>query len=280
MPFTRRRFIGHSAAALTSAAFFPSVAQTTGEDRIRVGAYVVGLEAAKQAGLNGVQIGIDSVADVLDLSKAETRTKYKEQMRATGLPICSFSIAPFCRFPLATDARGALWLRQCVDAAKDLGVTNILVPFFGEADLQVDKQIKKDEFASVVRRLREAAPCAKDAGVTLAVENMLSAEQNLQLLDAVGHESVSIYYDVYNTGKTQKYDSPAEIRRLKGHITQVHYKNGSAYLDEDRPYFEAVTAALKEIGYGGWIVLETSSPSKDAVADARRNGEFVRKLFA
>ncbi len=60
----------------------------------------------------------------------------------------------------------------------------------------------------------------------------------------------------------------------------MHYKNGPAYLDEDRPYFEAVTAALKEIGYGGWIVLETSSPSKDAVADARRNGEFVRALFA
>jgi len=27
-------------------------------------------------------------------------------------------------------------------------------------------------------------------------------------------------------------------------------------------------------------VLETSSPSQDAVADANRNGDYVRKLFA
>ena len=38
--------------------------------------------------------------------------------------------------------------------------------------------------------------------------------------------------------------------------------------------------AIREIGYRGWIVLETSSPSKDAVADAKRNGAYVRSLFA
>ena len=109
---------------------------------------------------------------------------------------------------------------------------------------------------------------------------MLSAEQNLRLLDAVSHEAVSLYYDVYNTGKSQQYDSPAEIRQLRGRITQIHYKNGPKYLDEDKPYFDAVTAAIQDIRYNGWIVLETSSPSKNGVADARRNGDFVRSLFA
>lgn len=67
---------------------------------------------------------------------------------------------------------------------------------------------------------------------------------------------------------------------MKGRITQFHYKNGPAYLDADEPYFAAVTAAIKEIGFEGWIVLETSSPSGDGVADAKRNGDFVRRLFA
>jgi len=201
-------------------------------------------------------------------------------MQATGLPICSFMMGLLNDCPLATDPRGPAWLTQCIDAAKDLGVANILVAFFGKGDLQSDKQVKEAEFASAVKRLKEAAPRAKDAGVTLSVENMLSAEQNLRLLDAVSHEAVSLYYDVYNTGKSQKYDSPAEIRLLKGRITQIHYKNGPKYLDEDKPYFEAVTAAIQDIRYSGWIVLETSSPSKDGVADARRNGDFVRALFA
>jgi len=84
---------------------------------------------------------------------------------------------------------------------------------------------------------------------------------------------------VFNTGKTKKYDSPAEIRRLKGRIAQVHYKNGALYLDQDKPYFEAVSAALKDISYKGWITLETSSPSKNAIEDGKRNAAFVRGLF-
>jgi sugar phosphate isomerase/epimerase len=109
---------------------------------------------------------------------------------------------------------------------------------------------------------------------------MLSAEQNLRLLEEVNHESVRLYYDVFNTGKTQKYDSPSEIRLLKDRISQIHFKNGPQYLDEDKPYFEALAAAVKDIDYKGWIILETSSPSKNGVADAKRNGDFVRSLFA
>jgi hypothetical protein len=29
----------------------------------------------------------------------------------------------------------------------------------------------------------------------------------------------------------------------------------------------------------GWIVLETSSPTKDPIADASRNGRYVRALL-
>jgi L-ribulose-5-phosphate 3-epimerase len=33
------------------------------------------------------------------------------------------------------------------------------------------------------------------------------------------------------------------------------------------------------IGYRGWYVLETSSPSKDVIADTRANIEYVKKTF-
>jgi sugar phosphate isomerase/epimerase len=38
--------------------------------------------------------------------------------------------------------------------------------------------------------------------------------------------------------------------------------------------------AITETGYKGWIVLETSSPSKNGVADAKRNADYVRSLFS
>ena len=281
MRLTRRAFVRQTAVALTAATLSPQFARAdTPAAKIKFGACVVDLSGAKQAGLDGVQVWAGNAADELDIHKAETRARYKAQMQATGLPLCSFMIGLLNDFPLATDPRAPAWLTQSIEAAKDLGVNNLLVAFFGKGDLLADRKLKEAEFASVIQRLKDAAPRAKDAGITLAVESMLSAEQNLKLLDAVNHEAVSIYYDVYNTGKTMGYDSPAEIRRLKGRISQIHYKNGPDYLDADKPYFEAITAAIKEIGYSGWIVLETASPSKNGVADAKRNGDFVRSLFA
>jgi sugar phosphate isomerase/epimerase len=240
----------------------------------------MGLAQAKLAGFDGVEVSAGSPADELDINKPDTRTRYKEQMQQTGLPITSIMMGLFNQCPLATDPRASAWIKQSIDAAKDLKAKNILLAFFGKGDLLSGSQLKEDEFKAAAQRIKGLAPYAKEAGVTLAIENYLNAEQNLRMLELVGDESVCIYYDVYNTGKTKKYDSPAEIRRLKGRIAQVHYKNGSQYLDEDKPHFEAVSAALKDIGYKGWITLETSSPSKNPVEDGKRNAAFVRGLFS
>src|SRR5271157_125644 len=88
-------------------------------------------------------------------------------------------------------------------------------------------------------------------------------------------QSVKIYYDCYNTGGTKGYDVPAEIRFLKDRIAQFHFKNGPDYLETGKLHYAPIAAAIKEIGYRGWIVLETSNPSHDAVADVKRNAEYT-----
>lgn len=182
---------------------------------------------------------------------------------------------------LATDPRGPSWLAQSIDAAADLGAKVILVAFFANGDLLgADGRVKKANVDSVVSRLKAAAPRARDAGVILGIENYLDAEQNARILDRVGHDSVKIYYDCYNTGATKGYDVPAEIRFLKDRIAQFHFKNGPDFLETGTLHFEPIAAAIKDIGYRGWIVLETSSPTRNAVADVKRNAEYVRKLFA
>jgi hypothetical protein len=37
--------------------------------------------------------------------------------------------------------------------------------------------------------------------------------------------------------------------------------------------------AFFDVGYRGWYVLETDSPSKDVIADTRANIDYVRKTF-
>jgi sugar phosphate isomerase/epimerase len=247
---------------------------------IRVGSCMIGLEAAKQAKLEGVQVDLKLVGDDLDVASREKRDDYKKQMHETGLPICALMMGILNSHPLASDSRGPKWLEQAIDAAQDLGATAILVAFFGKGDL-LDKagEVKRDDVDAVVARLKDAAPRAKAAGVVLAIEDYLDANQNLQILDRVGHDSVQIWYDVFNTGGTKGYDVPAEIRLLQGRIAQFHFKNGRQYLGEGKLDFPAIAQAIKDVGYTGWIVLETSSPSGNPIADARRNGEYVRKLF-
>ena len=157
----------------------------------------------------------------------------------------------------------------------------ILVAFFANGDLLgPDGRVKEGDVDAVVARLKAVAPRARDAGVILGIENYLNAEQNARILDRIGHESVKIYYDCFNTGGTKGYDVPAEIRFLKDRIAQFHFKNGPDYLETGKLHYPPIAAAIKEIGYRGWIVLETSNPSHNAVADVKRNAEYTRELFA
>ncbi len=153
--------------------------------------------------------------------------------------------------------------------------------FFGNGDLlDGNEQVKEADVDAAVERIKAAAPRAKNAGVVLGIENYLNGEQNARILDRIDHEAVQLYFDVYNTGTTKRHNVPADIRRLQGRIAQFHFKNGDQYLDAEKAKFEPIAATIQEIGYQGWIVLETSNPSHDAVADAKRNGDYVRSLFA
>lgn len=283
MKLTRRNFCLHTAAGVAVAAVAPQalLAAERRQARIQIGACMVNLAQAKQAGLAGVEVGVGNAAERLEIADPAVRERYKQQMKETGLPICSLMMGLLNSYPLASDPRGPAWLEQSIDAAKDLGAKVILVAFFGKGDLlDANGKLKEGDVDVVVQRIKDAAPRAKAAGVVLGIENYLSLEPNQRLLDRINHEAVKIYYDVYNTGTTKGYPVPAEIRALKDRVAQLHFKNGNKYLDDEPAKFEPIAEAVKDIGYQGWIVLETSSPSKDPVADARRNGDYVRKLFA
>ena len=284
MTITRRRFLTQTTAALAGTTLLTSLQAapvTAAEAKIRVGACMVNLDQAQQAGLEGVEVGVGDAAERLDIADPKIQARYKEQMKKTGLPICSLMMGLFNGYPLATDPRASAWIEQRIDAAHDLGAKVILLAFFSTGDLlDANERVKEADVDEAVKRIKAAAPRAKDRGVILGIENYLNGEQNARILDRINHESVQLYFDVYNTGTTKRHNVPADIKRLQGRIAQFHFKNGEKYLDDEKAKFEPIAAAIKEIGYEGWVVLETSSPSQNAVADAKRNGDYLRSLFA
>ena len=74
-------------------------------------------------------------------------------------------------------------------------------------------------------------------------------------------------------------DVPADIRQLKERMCMIHFKDGQNYLGDGKIKMEPLAEALHAINYKGWIVLETANPSKNAVADCKRNGDYIRKLM-
>lgn len=280
---TRRSFLTAAAAGLAAGAAGcrPFRAAPKEACKIRIGSCSVGsFENARDAGLEGIELRVATKpADILEIADPAVRAQHKAKMKETGVAVSSLMMGILNTCPLATDPRGPAWLDQSIEAAADLKAKVILVAFFGNGSLlDENKQPKKGDIDVVVERLRAAAPMAQKAGAILAIENTLDARQNMEILDRIGHESVKIYYDIFNLAG-QGYDTAAEIRLLKERIVQFHFKNGPDYLDNGKVKFEPSVAAIREIGYSGWVILETSNPSKDNVADARRNAAHVRKLF-
>ena len=285
MSISRRQFLTRTAGALALSSVFSraSFAQASG---IQIGACdwsvgaggADGLDAGKTIGLNGIEIAAGGADDTMWISLPDTRKQIKDAMGRTGLKVCSVALSVFNNNPMATESRAEKWVEQCIETSADLGAKVILLAFFGKGDLRTDKDLKKDDVASVVKKLKALAPKAEKAGVVLGIENTLSAADNMKIVNDVASPFVKVYYDVGNS-TYNGYDVPKEICDLGSMICQVHFKDGGHYLGEGKVPMDKVGESLKTIKYNGWIVLETAIPSKNRDADFKRNAEFSRKLL-
>ncbi len=232
-------------------------------------------ELARRVGFEGIQLDLGRWQDAAPLRKADVRRPYKEAARATGIALPSTAIVGYNQVPLKSEPRAAIWLHDAIEATRDLGARVHMLCFFSKGEL---KEEKPEEMERLVDLLREVAPRAEKAGVILGIENTLTAKANLAILDQVNSAAVQVWYDVGNTfGKG--YDVPAEIRMLAGKICQFHIKDNPHLLGQGRLPFPEVAQAIRDIGYRGWLILETASPSKDVEGDARRNLAYARQVF-
>jgi L-ribulose-5-phosphate 3-epimerase len=289
METTRRECLigaGTAAVGLAVGAKAKTVQTQPARSRIKVGMCDWSLkrrdpsafELAKEIGLDGVQVSIGTVENNLWLRRPDMQKKYMEAARTTGLAIPSVAMGLLNSVPLVSEPRAALWVADTIEVAKKLGAGCILLAFFNKGDL---RHASDDDMRRLTGTLVELAPRAERAGVILGLESYLTAETNLKIIDTVGSKAVQVYYDVYNSGVTAKHDVIKELRLLgRDRICQVHFKEGPARLGESGKIdWPAVAATLEEIGYPGWIVLETWSPH-GVLADGRANLAYVRKLFA
>ncbi len=188
------------------------------------------------------------------------------------------------------EAFGLDAVRTGIRLCTDLGAAYLLVPFFGPAMMRDDQSVARLE-----ANLRLLAPEAEQAGVTLSIEHTLRGDETAALLERVDSPAVGNYWDMANC-MGLGYDPLEEIAQLGKHIVRVHakeYHQGDAAPGTPRePHFDGlntkpfgqgdvpvpeVLTALKEIGYDGYVVLETGK-FDDAARSAKAALSLLQEL--
>jgi sugar phosphate isomerase/epimerase len=234
---------------------------------------------AREIGLDGIQVSLTFPTDESPhLRDPKVQAQFKQAALDNGIQICSLAIGSpgKSRLPLHTNPAAAILLVEAVEVARNIGTTNILLPILGDSRINMADQREVDMFVAM---MKEVARYAERAGVVVALEDWISAEDNIRLLDAIGSDSVGVYYDAHNI-KSKLHDPYGEPTRLGKRIHQVHVKNGPKLMRQPEIVdWPRLAREFFEIGYRGWYVLETESPSNDLIADTRANIEYVRTTF-
>jgi L-ribulose-5-phosphate 3-epimerase len=297
MRITRRDFVKQAGIASVAV---PAIAQTQGGAAVqtkeavnplpvRVGMTdwnlgqrgdITKVALAREIGLDGIQVSVQYPTDGKPtLRDDKTQEAFRRAALDNGIQICSLAIGNpgKSRMPMHTSPAFAILLVEAVEIAHNLGTNNILLPILDDSHIDMTNQAQVDTF---VATMKEVARYAEKYGVVVGLEDWISAQDNIKLLDAIGSDYVAVYYDAHNI-VSRVPDIYVEPKLLGKRISQIHVKNANLLLETPggKMDWPRMSKEYYDIGYHGWYVLETGSPTKDIIADTRANIAYVKKTF-
>jgi len=201
-------------------------------------------------------------------------------------------------------ATAMTYCKALIDQAVVLGCPSLIGPVYsvvGKADA-VEPAQQKQEWALVVKNLKELAAYARAKGVTICIEPLNrfetdflnTCDQGLRLVRAVKSPAVKLHLDTFHMNIEEK-DQAAAIRKagkLLGHFHACGSDRGTP--GGDHIAWPAIVKALNAVGYKGDVVIESFTTDVKVIARAaaiwrriepRRNDiaikglAFLRKAF-
>lgn len=231
--------------------------------------------AAARAGCEGIQVtlGRQTTAGRLVMAAPERQRAFLAASKRHRVPIVSTYIDILHVHCLKNDREALRWAAEGIEITRALGAPILMLVFFGKCALET-----REEMDAVIGPLKELAREAEKAKIVLGFENTIRAEDDIRILDAVGSPALQVYYDIGNATNLYKVDPLAELRLLgRKRICQVHVKD-KGYLGEGAVDVAGAVRTLEDIGWRGYLVLETSAPSGNREEDLKRNVAWLRRL--
>jgi D-psicose/D-tagatose/L-ribulose 3-epimerase len=235
----------------------------------------------KDAGFEGVEIPIFD-RDI------EKYAELGARLEAVGLERLAVSARGPDDNPISDDpaVRGeaVAATRANLESAQALGAGIICGPLGAPLGVFSGTGPTEAEKDRAVAYLQEVAPYAEAAGVTIALEYLnrfemyltTSAADLAALVRRVGHPRIRMMYDTFHAHIEEK-DPAAAIRECADVLVHVHLSES----DRSTPGAGQVAwgdtfAALGEIGYDGWVVIEAFGDALPELAGATK---IWRRMF-
>jgi len=185
----------------------------------------------------------------------------------------------------ALHARTVSFLKHLIDFAAACGA-GVLVHGSPEQRSPAAGQSTEDALERVVAGWAELAPHARAAGVVYCIEPLRPVEtpvlntlaEAVAVVDRIGSPALRTMLDLSAAATAEREDAPALLRRYvaSGHIAhvQLNDRNRRGPGQGDTPVVPAL-AALHELGYGGWVVIEPFDYHPDPLGCAAFSAGYV-----
>jgi len=276
------------ATALAALLVILPVAHLSGQDhRVQVGfcTGLTGLDAAKAAGFEYVELGTSEIAALSDADYESAVAR----IRQLGLPtpVANLFLPATLKVtgPDVDRDQQARYVRKAFERLSNIGIH--LVVFGSGGARRVPDGFAKDEaFAQLADFGRRAAIEARSHDITIAIEplrrqetNIInSAAEGLRLVESVNHPNFQLMIDFYHLAS--EGEDPAIVVQAREHLRHLHMANpqGRVFpLAWDEYDYAPFFANLRAIGYDRRISVEATP--KDLALDAPRAIALLQRAF-
>jgi D-psicose/D-tagatose/L-ribulose 3-epimerase len=231
------------------------------------------LPEIKRHGFDGIE------ATLLDLENFEAKP-IRKALGETGLSCTVCAVLPNGYSLVSADAemrsRSKNYLVDCIKATADAGSSIIAGPLYAPVGYLPGTRRTADEWKRVVDAYREIGPVLDEYQVQVGIEPLNRFEtyflnttaDAVKLCEEIGHPKVGILWDTFHANIEEKSVSKALLSAGR-HLKHVHTCEndrgipGSGHVD-----WEDVFGALFQMGYDGWLTIESFGFKIEALSAA------------
>jgi D-psicose/D-tagatose/L-ribulose 3-epimerase len=237
------------------------------------------LRALKATGFDGVEVPI---FDPSDVGHYQWLGGVLDDI---GLERTAVALIPDeAHSPISPDANarqgGVEHLTRVIDCCEALGSQALVGPWYQPLGIFSGEGATEAELDRCASVHRQIAPLARAAGLYCALEPLNrfecymlnTCEQTSSYLDRLGEDGFGILFDTFHANIEEK-DTVAAFHAAwsKGHVNHVHIsENDRGTPGRGQAKIRESIAALKSVGYDGWLTIEAFGKALPELAAATR----------